>query len=123
MTYHQLCNKSNTTTGTLSEQERLKFSLPEHPSLHPGFCRVTVVHVVHLYVVTYLDPGCGVRYDFRIETLRFVFSLVCCVVNGVCLRILLSNTITISDDVHVFNSKTMGSTSEQELLTIPEHLN
>jgi hypothetical protein len=61
------------------------------------------------YVFTFLVPYCDVRCDFRVKTIfRFVWTSVSfvgasCFIYVICvyLRILVSNTISISDDVRV----------------------
>jgi hypothetical protein len=65
VTYHLVCNKSNTTgvtsgTGTAS------------PSIAPEFALVfergvRVVHVVKLHVFTFVVLCCGVHCDFRLK--------------------------------------------------------
>ena len=113
MTYHRICNDNITTAGATSGAET------ENPSgtheftsvffiAFPGGARG--VHVVTLHVLS----SCFVRYDFRVKNyVRFVLTPIC-FVEGSCficsrliyviciyLRILVSNTISLSYDARV----------------------
>ena len=83
-------------------QEQL--SLQEHLSSPPLFTCLSgtrVVHVVKLHVFTFSIPCCDVRYDFHVKAL-FDSSPIC-FISVICiyLLILVSNTISISDNVRV----------------------
>jgi hypothetical protein len=109
VTYHRICNNSITTAGATSETET------ENPSGTHEFTSVfddffggaRVVHVVILHV---LSSCCRVRYDFRVRNeVRFVLTPIhfvggsCLIyVISIYLRILVSNTISLSYDVRVF---------------------
>ena len=69
--------------------------------LYPG-----VVHVVKYHVFTFLDLCCAVPQDFRVETMFFIpicFVRSLCFIYVICiyLCILVSNKISMSDDIRV----------------------
>jgi hypothetical protein len=68
MTYHRLWNWSNTTVVTCGAGTAFTSGTPEFTPVF-YFSSVRVVHVVKLHVVTFLIPGGGVRYDFRVKTM------------------------------------------------------
>ena len=73
MTYHRVCNWSNTTVVTCGAGTAFPSGAPEFtPCFFTSLSGVRVVHVVKLHVFTFLFPDGGVRYD-----VRFVLSRVC----------------------------------------------
>jgi hypothetical protein len=98
MTYHRICNKNNTTSVIY---ELLAWASPH---IFTFLYEVRVIHVVKLQVFTLC---CSVRFCCHFFNRRFMIY-VCC------LRMLVSNAISISDDVPVFNSHTTGFTRRAE---------
>ena len=86
-----------------------------YPSGAPAFAPVCLLflvgfvffNVVKLHVFTFVVPCCDVRYDFRMKDVRSVFNPICyvgsscfvCVFFYVYLRMLVSKTIFMSDEV------------------------
>ena len=86
-----------------------------YPSGAPVFAPVCLLflvgfvfcNVVKLHVFTFVVPCCDVRYDFRMKDVRSVFNPICYVGSScfvyvffyVYLRMLVSNTIFMSDEV------------------------
>jgi hypothetical protein len=86
----------------LVEQQLL--TLPEHMSSTPVFSGVPVIHFDQIHVFSILVQ-CDISNDIRIKTklgsyyLSFVsFNVYLCFFY---LRVLLSNSISISDDIHI----------------------
>jgi hypothetical protein len=98
MTYHRICNKNNTTSVIY---ELLAWA---SPLIFTFLYEVRVVHVVKLQAFTLC---CSVRLYCHFFNRRFVIYLCC-------LRMLVSNAISISDDVRVFNSHTTDFTCRAE---------
>jgi hypothetical protein len=70
MTYHRVCNKSNTTGATYGAGNADTSRAHEFaPVFSNGLSRVRVVRVFKLHVFTFLGPCCDVHYDFRIKTM------------------------------------------------------
>jgi hypothetical protein len=69
MTYHRVCNKTNTTGGTrgagTADSSR---TLP--PPLFTCLRGVHVVHAVKLHVITFLVPCHDVRCNFSMQYLK-----------------------------------------------------
>ena len=88
--------------------------IQEHLS-SPLFLSIVFIHV-KLHVFTLLVPCYDVFYDFYLNTMFYLSLTPVCFVRGSCsiyvicisLHILVSNTISISDDIRVVNSNTTG---------------
>jgi hypothetical protein len=108
MTYHRIYNNNITTAGATSGTET------EYPSGTPEFTSgffITFlggargIHAVTLHVLS----SCCVRYDFRVRNevrfvltpIRFVGGSCLIYVISIYLRILVSNTISLSYDARV----------------------
>jgi hypothetical protein len=94
-------NKSNTTVATSDTG-----TVHPYTRVPPSFSGFPVIHFVHLHVFTFFIPCCDVRYDFRVKA--FVLTPVCfvggkCFIYAICiyLRILVSNTISMSEYIRV----------------------
>ena len=97
--------------AVFSQQLLRQQSLPirstwARPSFFTCFSGDRDVHAFKLYVITFLVPYCDVRYDFHVKKMfdsSFYFVRDSCFIYVICiyLRILVPNTISISDDVGV----------------------
>ena len=98
-------------------------TLPEHLSPTSNIL-FGLVHSCYS-ILTFLVPCCDVHLDFRVKTMfgsslppnffSYFVYVIC-----IHLRILVSNMISISDDVRVITVTRRVSHAEQELLTLPE---
>jgi len=72
MTYHCVCNKSNTAGGTSVAGTADSSRAPEFtpPPLFTCFSGVRVVHAVKLHAITFLVPCCDVRCNFSMQYLK-----------------------------------------------------
>ena len=69
MTYHRVCNKSNTTGATCGAGTAYT---PGAHEFAPGFFLIclSVVRVVHVFKLhVFTCSRCDVRYDFRMKTM------------------------------------------------------
>ena len=89
MTYHRVCYNSNTTGYMCGAGTAYHSKAPCFATCLRG---VHVVLVVKLHVLMVLVPCCDVRYDFCVKTSLHIYIV---------LRILVSNTPSLSDDVRV----------------------
>ena len=110
MTYHRVCTKSNMMGVTCVAETA-------YPAGAPGISLrffiylsgFRVVHVLKLHVFTFFVPVllCSLRFPSKkLCSIRLVSQLFCrcsCFIYVICiyLRILVSNTISLSDDVRV----------------------
>jgi len=102
----QHCNNSN-TTGTSSGAGTA--SLLEQMSYHPTFTCISAVCDVELHIFTLLVLCCDVRNNFRVRRCSVLLAsnlislgfMFCKTLFFIYLRILLSNTMSISEDFRV----------------------
>jgi hypothetical protein len=105
-TYHRICDNSNTMGATRGVGTT-------HSSGAHVFVFVLLLVLVRLMLSNYIVfmfsiPCCDVRYDIRVKrwSIRVVFYYLCrisCFIYVICiyLRVLVSNTISISEVVRV----------------------
>jgi len=120
--------------GTAYHSGAHEFTNPPPPPLFKCTCisGVSVVHFVKLHVFTFLVPCCDVRYVFCVKTMfgSFYSHLICrgfhvLFMLVVFLRILVSNTVSITDNVcvvYLMNSNTTGITSGAATAITSGHL-
>ena len=70
MTYHRVCNKSNTMGGTSVVGTADSSRAPEFTPLFTCLSGVRVVHAVKLHAITFLVPCRDVRYNFSMQYLK-----------------------------------------------------
>jgi hypothetical protein len=73
MTYHRVCNKSNTTGASRGDEIAHLSGSPNWAPVITCISGICVVHLVKIHVFTYLVQCCDVRYNVCCQT---IFALL-----------------------------------------------